>query len=375
MIYFDNASSTKPIKECLDTFYNESLNNYFNPSSIHEGAMHLSANINRIKANFLKCLKLDDKYEVIFTSGASESNNLAIIGYALKNRNRGNKLITSKVEHESVLNVFRYLETLGFLVTYLDVNKEGKIDLETFKKTIDKDTILVSLMPVNNEVGFILNIKEISEIIKMYPKCVLHCDAAQTLGKERFDYQLADLITISAHKIYGIKGIGALIKKKKISLMPLIHGGGQENGLRSGTLDYPAIASFNVSLNYITTNFENFYKKTLVLQDYLLKELSKIDEIVINTSKNSSPYVVNFSFKTKKASVIVEALSNRGIYCSSVSACNSKKEESSYVLKAIGRSEKEAHNSLRISLSKDNTFEECEEFIKVLKELIAIIRG
>ena len=255
MIYFDNASSTKPIKECLDTFYNESLNNYFNPSSIHEGAMHLSANINRIKANFLKCLKLDDKYEVIFTSGASESNNLAIIGYALKNRNRGNKLITSKVEHESVLNVFRYLETLGFLVTYLDVNKEGKIDLETFKKTIDKDTILVSLMPVNNEVGFILNIKEISEIIKMYPKCVLHCDAAQTLGKERFDYQLADLITISAHKIYGIKGIGALIKKKKISLMPLIHGGGQENGLRSGTLDYPAIASFNVSLNYITDNF------------------------------------------------------------------------------------------------------------------------
>ena len=375
MIYFDNASSTKPIKECLDTFYNESLNNYFNPSSIHEGAMHLSANINRIKANFLKCLKLDDKYEVIFTSGASESNNLAIIGYALKNRNRGNKLITSKVEHESVLNVFHYLETLGFLVTYLDVNKEGKIDLETFKKTIDKDTILVSLMPVNNEVGFILNIKEISEIIKMYPKCVLHCDAAQTLGKERFDYQLADLITISAHKIYGIKGIGALIKKKKISLMPLIHGGGQENGLRSGTLDYPAIASFNVSLNYITTNFENFYKKTLVLQDYLLKELSKIDEIVINTSKNSSPYIVNFSFKTKKASVIVEALSNRGIYCSSVSACNSKKEESSYVLKAIGRSEKEAHNSLRISLSKDNTFEECEEFIKVLKELIAIVRG
>ena len=375
MIYFDNASSTKPIKECLDTFYNESLNNYFNPSSIHEGAMHLSANINRIKANFLKCLKLDDKYEVIFTSGASESNNLAIIGYALKNRNRGNKLITSKVEHESVLNVFHYLETLGFLVTYLDVNKEGKIDLETFKKTIDKDTILVSLMPVNNEVGFILNIKEISEIIKMYPKCVLHCDAAQTLGKERFDYQLADLITISAHKIYGIKGIGALIKKKKISLMPLIHGGGQENGLRSGTLDYPAIASFNVSLNYITANFENFYKKTLVLQDYLLKELSKIDEIVINTSKNSSPYIVNFSFKTKKASVIVEALSNRGIYCSSVSACNSKKEESSYVLKAIGRSEKEAHNSLRISLSKDNTFEECEEFIKILKELIVTIRG
>lgn len=375
MIYFDNASSTKPIKECLDAFYNESINNYFNPSSIHEGAMHLSANINRIKANFLKCLKLDDKYEVIFTSGASESNNLAIIGYALKNRNRGNKLITSKVEHESVLNVFRYLETLGFAVTYLDVNKEGKIDLETFKKTIDKETILVSLMPVNNEVGFILNIKEISEIIKMYPKCVLHCDAAQTLGKERFDYQLADLITISAHKIYGIKGIGALIKKKKISLMPLIHGGGQENGLRSGTLDYPAIASFNVSLNYITTNFENFYKKTLVLQDYLLKELSKIDEIVINTSKNSSPYIVNFSFKTKKASVIVEALSNRGIYCSSVSACNSKKEESSYVLKAIGRSEKEAHNSLRISLSKDNTIEECEEFIKILKELIVTIRG
>lgn len=375
MIYFDNASSTRPIKESLDVFYEASLNSYFNPNSIHAPSMKLFNEINRTKDNFLRKLKLDSSYEVIFTSGASESNNLAIVGYALKNQNRGKKLITTKIEHESVLEVFKYLETLGFQVTYLDINEKGEIDIEYFKKVIDKDTILCSIMPVNNEVGNILNIKEINEVIKKYPKCVLHCDAAQTLGKEKFDFSLADMFTISAHKIYGIKGVGALIKKKKIMLKPIIYGGGQEGGLRSGTLDYPAILSFNTSLNYVIDNFNEIHKKIKVLQGFLLEELSKIDEVKINNYQNSTPYIVNFSLKTKKASVVVEALSNKEIYCSSVSACNSKKESPSHVLLAIGNSEKDAYNSIRLSLGKDNSLEECEEFIKVFKEIISSVRG
>ena len=375
MIYFDNASSTRPLKESLDAFYDASLNSFYNPNSIHAPSMKLFNDINRIKENFLKKLKLDNTYEIIFNSGATESNNLAIIGYALRNRNRGNKLITTKIEHESVLEPFKYLESLGFEVTYLDINSEGKIDIDYFEKVIDKNTILVSIMPVNNEVGNVINIKEISDVVRKYPKCVLHCDAAQTLGKEKFDFNLADMSTISAHKIYGIKGIGALIKKKKILLQPLLYGGGQEYGLRSGTLDYPAILSFNVSLNYTIDNFEVNYKKVKELQGFLLKELSNIDEISINNFANSTPYIVNFSLKNKKASVVVEALSNHEIYCSSVSACNSKKESPSHVLLALGKSEKEAHNSIRLSLSKDNTLDECKTFIKVLKEILNNVRG
>ena len=375
MIYFDNASSTRPLKECLDAFYVSSSDSFYNPNSIHAPAMKLFNEINRIKENFLKKLKLDSTYEVIFTSGASESNNLAILGYALKNRNRGNKVITCKIEHESVLEVFKYLEKIGFNVTYLNVNQNGEIDINEFKEAIDKNTILVSIMGVNNEVGNVLNITEIKEVIKAYPKCVLHSDLAQTLGKEKFDFSLLDMFTISAHKIYGIKGIGALIKKKKVMLEPLIHGGGQENGLRSGTLDYPSIVSFNVSLNYTIDHFEENYRKVKDLQTYLLNELSKIDEVSINNFKNSCPYIVNFSLKRKKASVVVEALSNKEIYVSSVSACNSKKEGASYVLLALNKSESDAHNSIRLSLSKDNTLEECKIFIEILKEILEKIRG
>lgn len=375
MIYFDSASSTRPLKECLDAFYEASYTEFYNPNSIHAPATRLFTNVNRIKDNFLKKLKLDSTYEVIFTSGATESNNLAIKGYVYKNKNRGKRIITSKVEHESVLNVFKFLEKEGFDVVYLDVTKDGTYDIEEFKTAMNKDTILVSLMAVNNETGTVFNIKEIKDIISKFPKCVLHVDAAQTLGKEKFDFSLADMFTISAHKIYGIKGIGALIKKKKIMIEPLNHGGGQEYGERSGTLDYPAIVSFNCSLNYTMAHFNENYKKVMELQTFLLEELRKIDEVELNYYPNSSPYIVNFSLKTKKASVVVEALSNHEIYCSSVSACNSKKEEPSYVLLAFDKGEKAAHNSIRLSLSKDNTLEECKEFILVFKGILESIRG
>lgn len=375
MIYFDSAASTKPSKEVLDAYLDAALNNFENPNSIHKYGMKNFNEINRIKQNILRSLRLPSEYEVTFTSGATESNNLAILGYARRNKNRGKHLITTKVEHESVLEVFKQLEKEGFIVSYLDINEEGKIDIENFKKLFTNDTILVSMMAVNNEVGFKLNIEDVSKIVRTNPKCVLHTDAAQTLGKYNFNFGVADLITISGHKIYGLKGIGALIRKKKINLEPIFYGGGQENGLRSGTLDYPAIVAFNVACQNITKNFKINFEHVNKLHDYLIEELSKIDEVILHEFKDFSPYVINFSLKTKKASVIVEALSNKDIMVSSVSACNSKKEAISYVLLALGKTEAEAKNAIRLSLSIENTIDECDAFIKTFKQILSEIRG
>lgn len=375
MIYFDSAASTKPSKEVLDAYLNAAVNNFENPNSIHKYGMKNFNEINRIKQNILRNLKLSSEYDVTFTSGATESNNLAILGYARRNKNRGKHLITTKVEHESVLEVFKQLEKEGFIVSYLDINEEGKIDIENFKKLFSNDTILVSVMAVNNEVGFKLNIEDVSKIVRTNPKCVLHTDAAQTLGKYNFNFGVADLITISGHKIYGLKGIGALIRKKKINLEPIVYGGGQENGLRSGTLDYPAIVAFNVACQNITKNFKINFEHVNKLHDYLIEELSKIDEVILHEFKDFSPYVINFSLKTKKASVVVEALSNKDIMVSSVSACNSKKEAISYVLLVLGKAEDEAKNAIRLSLSIENTIDECDTFIKTFKQILSEIRG
>lgn len=375
MIYFDNASSTIPSKECLDIFYEASLKNYANPNSIHKLGVENFGNINRVRERILNCLKLDSSYEVIFTSGATESNNLAIKGYVLKNKNRGNKIITTKIEHESVLNVFKSLEKAGFNVVYLNILPDGSLDLGELKREIDKNTILVSVMPVNNEVGNVLNIKEVKEIVSQFPKCVLHCDCAQTLGKYKFDYKLCDLFTISGHKINGIKGVGALIKKRKVNIECLLDGGGQENNLRSGTLDYPSILSFAYTIEDTQRNFDKNYKNIEVLRGFLTKELEKIEEVKLHTYELSTPYIVNLSLKTKKASVVVEALSNKEIYVSSVSACNSKNEEPSHVLLALGESEDSARNAIRISLGKANTIEECAIFIDFFKEIISTLRS
>ena len=375
MIYFDNASSTKPDKEALDIFYENSIEKFFNPNSIFSAGVRNFNDIRRFKDKILKDFKLDSSYEVIFNSGATESNNLMILGYARKNKNRGNRIITTKVEHDSVLFVFKQLEKEGFDVVYLDINQNGEVDLDQFNNVINDKTILVSIMGVNNEVGFALNIDEISKIVRKFPKCVFHSDCAQTLGKYPFNYSSCDAFTISAHKIYGIKGIGALIKRKKINLEPIFYGGGQENGLRSGTQDFPAIASFTYSINKVFADFNKNYKHAEQLKNHLIDGLSKNEEVILHLYEKSTPYVLNFSLKTKKASVVVEALSNLNIFVSSVSACNSKKEEPSHVLLALNKSLKEAHNSIRLSFSKDNTIEECDLFLVEFNRIIERIRG
>lgn len=374
MIYFDNASSTKPLKEVIDLFCDENEKNYANPSSINSFGMRNFTIINRLKSDILRLFNLNSDYEVIITSGATESNNIAILGYARKNYNKGKHLITSKIEHESVLNCFRELEKEGFEVTYLDVDCEGHISLDQLEKSIRKDTILVSLMASNNEVGSVLDIKKSKEIISKFPKCVFFSDVAQAIGKVEIDYNLLDFFGFSFHKIHGLKGIGLLVKKKKINLSCVEYGGNQENGLRSGTINYPGFSASFIALKQAMINLKSNYNYVYKLNETLRKELSNNSEIVINTSKIENPYILSISLKDKLSSVVVEALSLKNIYVNSVSACNSKNDEPSYVLLAMNKDKKIARNVIRISLSHFNTVEECKEFVVELNDILKTIR-
>ena len=374
MIYFDNASTTMPRKEVLEEFLKSSKENFANPSSIHKLAMENSANIERIKLNILRNLKLDSKlYEVIFTSGATESNNLAILGFLLRNNKRFNHILTSVYEHASVLNVFKKLEILGFKVDYIKVKSDGTIDLDDLKNHLDGKPVFVSFMGVNNEIGTINDLKKLREMIG--ESSVFHSDLVQTIGKVQLNLNLLDEFSFTGHKIYGLKGCGVLIKKKKLLLDPILFGGGQQNNLRSGTLDYPSISAFNVALNLLIKNSETEYKKVKEIHEYLVSELSKIDGVKVHDFKTSSPYIVSLSLLNKKASVVVEALSNKNIFVNSESACYSKRSDKSYVLEAIGCDEIEASNPIRISLGIYNTLDEAKTFIEEFKNILGQIRS
>lgn len=377
MIYFDNASTTRVDSHILDE-YNKAVECFFaNPNSIHHFGMQVNNLLDKERNNILNSLNLSkNDYEIIFTSSATESNNLAIKGYCLKNMSRGKHIITTKIEHDSVLECFNFLKNnYGFRVDYLNILPDGKVDINQLQNLIDDQTILISIMPVNNEVGLVLNIDECKRIVKNYPKCVFHIDCAQTLGKIKFNYNLGDMITLSSHKIHGLKSIACLIKKKSISLQEIICGGGQEKGFRSGTQDYPLIHSFSVAISQNLTNFEKNLAKVQLIFKFLNDELSKNDEIIMHTCPNQCPYILNFSLKNKKASVVVEALSNKNIYVSSVSACSSRSEKPSHVLLALNKSLKEASNSIRISFSYDNTLDEAKIFVRELTNIFSIVRS
>ena len=375
MIYFDNASTTKPSDLVLKEYLEESKNNYANPSSINKLGVDIFFKVERIKKHILNALNLSNNYEIIFTSGATESNNLAILGYCFKNMNRGKRIITSLVEHASVLNVFKYLATEGFEVIYLNVDNEGNISFEELQKSLNDKTILVSLMGVNNEIGSILNLDEVHSLVTKFPRCVFHSDCAQALGKVDLSYSMLDMITISGHKIHGLKGIGALIKRKNISITPLFYGGGQQENLRSGTIDYPAISAFSLAIdNALKTSKENYLKVESIF-NYLYEKLKNNEEVVINSPFISSKYIFSLSLKTQRASVVVEALSNEEIYLNTTSSCDSRKDEPSHVIMALNNNLKLAKNTLRLSFSYENTLEEAKIFLDSFLKILKNIRG
>lgn len=381
MIYFDNAGSTIVDKDILNEFNKDNLEGFANPSSFHLLGLDLSYKIENKKREILEKMGFNtSNYEVVITSGATEANNIAILGYARNNKSKGNHLITSEIEHPSVLNVFKELEKEGFTITYLKV-KNNEIDYEELQKSLSKDTILVSIMAVNNETGLILNLKKIKEIIKEYPKIVFHSDLAQYEGKIKTNISFLDMATISAYKNYGLKGVGALIKKRSVNLTKIIYGGSQEYGLRSGTVSYPLFNSLYLSVVSGVKNLDKRYKSVEITYNYLFNELSLLNgDILINSlslneyKEYQSPYILSFSLKKKKASILVEALSNRKVYVSTKSSCSDKIKSYSHVIYSLTNSMDLAENTIRLSFSKDNTLEEAKEFITILKEELTKIK-
>lgn len=371
MIYFDNAATTSVNKELLVSF-NQLVEKYYgNPSSNHKYGLESSRLLSLAREQVLSLLGLDKNYEIIFTSGATESNNLAIKGVALAYKNRGKHLITTNVEHPSVLNAFKQLEEeFGFEVTILPVNEKGIIEPDTLRKAMRNDTILVSIMHVNNETGEVNDIETLSKIVHEYPKCFFHSDTTQSITKIDVNYNLIDMFIASSHKIHGLKGSGFLAIRKNIKPLPLLSGGGQEFNLRSGTSDMPKDVTLAKTLRLAFENKDKKIKKVQEINNYIRKELERFDEVVINSSLDASPFILNFSLLRHKASVVVEALSLKDIMVSTISACSSKKSNKSYVLAAMNKNSVEASNPIRLSFDESNTLEEAKIFITTLHNIL-----
>ena len=374
VIYLDNAATSRVYPEVLESYRQISLNYFANPSSIHKLGQESHRLLEKSREQILSLLNLNH-HEVIFTSGATEANNLAIKGYALANQNRGKHIITTAIEHPSVLATCKALEKYGYEVTILPVNKKGVIEVNLLKAAIREDTILVSIMAVNNEVGSINPIKEVATLLKGYPKIAFHVDMTQAIGKIDIPLDDIDMFSFSGHKIHGLLGSGALIKEKKIMLEPILHGGGQENNNRSGTNTLALSATLAKALRLSLKEQKENYQKVSNLRDYLVSYLKDNPDLYcLNSLDNDNPYIVNFSLFNHKASVVVEALSNKGIMVSSLSACHSKNEDYSYVVLAMNNNLKLAHNTIRVSFSYDNNVDDVNALIRALKQIMKEIK-
>lgn len=352
MIYLDNSATTQPYPAVLDSFMKVSTGFWGNPSSLHGfggKAEQLLAKAREQAASLLKV----NPVEIIFTSGGSESNNLAIKGAALQYQGRGKHIITSSIEHPSVLNPTEQLKELGFEITLLPVDELGRVNVKQLKEAIREDTILVSIMHINNETGSIQPIEEIGKLLKQYPKTLFHVDGVQ--GFSKVDLSLADahvdLYSLSGHKIHGLKGTGLLYKRDGVKLSPLIAGGNQESGFRSGTESVAGAVSLAKAMRLVTEESKSNLGKMKELHEYAMRRLATIDGLVINTPyEGAAPHIINFSIPGLKSEAFVHTLEDEEIYVSTTSACSSKKKSISHTLLQMGKGEKIAGSSIRISL-------------------------
>lgn len=367
MIYLDNSATTKPHDAVLESFHQVSSNFFANPSSIHQLGGTAEKLLLIAKRQAAEILNVAPE-EIVFTSGGTEGNNTAIKGIAIEHKGRGKHIITSDIEHPSIDETCKSLETLGFDVTYLPVDKNGVISVDDLKKSIRHDTILISIMHVNNETGSIQPIQEIGNIAKNNPKLFFHVDAVQSLGKVPMNLKDTgiDLCTFSGHKIHGLKGTGMLYVNKRIKLFPLLHGGNQEQSRRSGTENLAGSVAFVKALRMIKEREKNDIQHLYDMQSYLMSELRKMDGIEINTPGNAAPHIINMSVPGMKPEVIIHMLGQQDIFISTKSACSSKLKDESKVLSACGFARDRSTSALRVSLSYNNTIEEMEIFIKAL---------
>ncbi len=375
-IYFDNSATTKPSEEVVEVMKDAMMNYYGNPSSLHSLGLKCHNELMGAKQDIAGKIGAV-KEEIFFTSGGSEGNNMILKNFIKE----GNHIITTKFEHASVLNTLKYLETKGIKVTYLNVDEFGFIDLEELKNSIEKNTVLISIMQVNNEIGSIQNLKEIGSVIKAKSnRAKFHVDGVQGYGKIKIDVKKynIDFYTASAHKIHGPKGVGFCYVRKGIRINPLIEGGGQENGMRSGTENLPGILSFVKASDLAFKSVDENYKKVLELKEYFIERLKEIKNIKINSPllDNITPYILNVSFLGIRAEVLLHMLEEKGVYVSTGSACSSKAAQTkgSHVLSAIGLSPKYIQGAIRFSFSKYNTKEEVDYTIDVLKQSLKFLR-
>lgn len=375
MIYLDYVATT-PLDEEIRSTYTKLLTTYFaNSDSAYAPGYEVSRLIEQSRAHIAKLLHVSPD-ELIFTSCASESNNTAIKGTAFQYMNRGKHIITTAFEHSSVANTFKQLEEVfGFDVDYVSIDSKGHLDLKELESLIREDTILVSTMYVNNEVGTINPIHKIASIVhKKNPKTKYHVDMVQALGKLPITLDDIDLATFSAHKVFGLKGSGLLYKKRTASIVPLINGGQQENGLRGGTSNACVDIVLAKTMRKAIESQKNHYDYVKLLNDYLRVQLSAMDNVVINSQEDASPFILNISCPHYKPEVIVHDLETKGIYISTKSACSSKKVEISHTLAAMHLDPLISSSALRLSFSHLTTKEELDAFLDALKDTLNRIK-
>ena len=374
-VYFDNSATTKPYDEVIEAV-SKGMKEYFcNPSSLHKIGMNCEKRLNEAREYFASTIKCN-KEEIYFTSGGSEGNNLILKGLLKP----GHHFITTAFEHHSIISTCKQLEEKGVKVTYLDVDSEGRISLEDLEEAITKDTVLVSIMQVNNEIGVIQDIEAIGKLIKeRSSRAKFHVDAVQGYGKLPIDVNKSnvDFLTVASHKIHGPKGVGFIYIKKGIILNSLISGGSQEKGIRAGTENLPGIIGFEKAAQMTFEEMESRYDKVLELKKYFVERLNEIKDIRVNGEIDGfSPYILNVSFLGVRAEVLLHLLEEQNIYVATGSACTSKSSAAhgSYVIKSLGLSNKEVESAIRFSFSYENTKEEVDYTIDVLKKSLMFLR-
>ena len=378
-IYLDNSATTMVRPEVAKLMYEIMTKDYGNPSSMHIKGVQAERYLREAKEIFAGILKVSEK-EIFFTSGGTEGDNMAIIGAALAGRRRGRHIITTVIEHPAVLESCAFLEKNGFEVTYLPVNAAGQVEPDTLKASLRDDTILVSVMYVNNEIGAIEPVSQLGRIIEEYNKDILfHVDAVQAFGKFRIHpyKENIDMLTMSSHKIHGPKGVGAIFIKDKTKIQPIALGGGQQKGMRSGTENAPGIAGMAMAAKELYDKFDEDVNRLYELKEYFVREITCIEGATVNglTGRDSAPHVVSVSFDgITKSEVLLHALEDKGIYISSGSACSSNKPSLSSTLKAIGVKNDLLYATLRFSFSVFTTKEELEYTINAVKELLPVLR-
>ena len=369
MIYLDNCATTKPYDEVLKTFVEVNNNYYGNPASINKYGKTVNKLLNAARTQVADILGVESD-TIYFTSCATESNNIALLGSVEHKKDFGNRIIVSRIEHPSVLETFRELEHRGFILDYVNVDENGFIDLEHLKSLLTKETILVSVMHVNNIFGAIQPIGKIVELLKDYPKIHFHVDGVQGVLKEKIDLTMIDSYSISAHKFHGLKGVGVLYLKSRRTTHNITFGGGQENGLRSGTVNVPGAVSLAKALRLTQEKVNDVKEKHYEYKKLIVDELSAIEHVIINSPLQNDfvDSIINISLPKIKGESIINALNERGIMVSTTSACSSRTFHLNEALYARGLSKENIEGSIRVSFSYETKLEEVKKFIEVFKD-------